>query len=378
MVQSYLFPISYAFMAFPLAALLFTLPFLIVQYRRHGYIHKTRALILYLLLLYLMNAFFLVLMPLPASRHNLPPSAAAIQYIPFQFVQDIINHSTVSSDDPSTYWSLLREPALLQVLFNMVLTVPFGMFLSYYFRTRWVVCILLAFGLSLSFEVTQITAIFGFYDYAYRIFDVDDLITNTLGAIIGYKIASWISALLPRIEQLDSHVDRSAKRVTFTRRGLAFLIDGALCLGGIALLSFWPVHITYWLITGLYYMLIPALAHGQTPGKWMVRIRVAAGNGKRLSLWALMIRYGLLYWVVMGLHVLLTPTVLHHLPSLVNWTLQVLVLGTDLWFLSHCLRHILKKDRLLFYERASHTSHVIAWPERPKISTGSMDQQIDA
>lgn len=61
MFHSYLFPISYAFMTFPVAALFFTLPFLIVQYRKHGYINKVRAIMLYLLLLYLMNAYFLVL-----------------------------------------------------------------------------------------------------------------------------------------------------------------------------------------------------------------------------------------------------------------------------------------------------------------------------
>lgn len=56
MLQSYLFPIKYAFLAFPFAAFLFTLPFLIVQYRKHGYINKFRGVIKYLFLLYLMNA----------------------------------------------------------------------------------------------------------------------------------------------------------------------------------------------------------------------------------------------------------------------------------------------------------------------------------
>ena len=84
--QSYLFPISYAFMTFPVAALLFTLPFLIVQYRKHGYIHKLRALILYLLLLYLMNAFYLVVLPMPDSRHNIQPSIHMIQYVPLEFM----------------------------------------------------------------------------------------------------------------------------------------------------------------------------------------------------------------------------------------------------------------------------------------------------
>lgn len=137
MFHSYFFPISYAFMMFPIAALIFTLPFLIVQYRRHGYIHKLRALILYLLLLYLMNAYFLVLLPMPSSRHNMAPSGSMMQLVPLQFIQDIIDGSKIIPDQISTYWSLLREPAFLQVIFNIALTVPFGLFLGYYFRTRW-------------------------------------------------------------------------------------------------------------------------------------------------------------------------------------------------------------------------------------------------
>lgn len=111
MFHSYFFPISYAFMMFPIAALIFTLPFLIVQYRRHGYIHKLRALILYLLLLYLMNAYFLVLLPMPSSRHNMAPSGNMMQLVPLQFIQDIIDGSKIIPDQISTYWSLLREPA---------------------------------------------------------------------------------------------------------------------------------------------------------------------------------------------------------------------------------------------------------------------------
>lgn len=195
MFHSYFFPISYAFMMFPIAALVFTLPFLIVQYRRHGYIHKLRALILYLLLLYLMNAYFLVLLPFPSSRHNAAPSGSIVQFIPLQFIQDIVDGSSIIPDQISTYWSLLREPAFLQVIFNVALTVPFGMFLGYYFRTRWVVCILLSFAFSLSFEITQITGIYGFFDHPYRLFDVDDLITNTIGGIFGFRISIWISAI---------------------------------------------------------------------------------------------------------------------------------------------------------------------------------------
>ncbi len=279
MFESYLFPIAYAFMAFPVAALFFTLPFLVVQYRRHGYINKVRAFVLYLFLLYLMNAVFLVMLPLPATRHNPPLSAGTMQLVPFNFIQDILKETSVVKGVPSTYLHLLKERAVLQVLFNVLLTVPFGMLVRYYFRFGPLRCLLLSFLLSLFFEVTQLTGIYGIFDHAYRVFDVDDLMTNTLGGIIGFLAAEWLSGLLPRIEHLDKGVDLSAKRVSYTRRGLAFLFDIVIC--GVLLLICNMLRIpgAYFVSTGLYFMLLPYLTGGCTFGKWLVRIRLSDNPG---------------------------------------------------------------------------------------------------
>ncbi|MFF2015866.1 VanZ family protein [Paenibacillus sp. NPDC058177] len=366
MFQSYLFPISYAFMTFPIAALFFTLPFMIVQYRRHGYIHKVRALMLYLLLLYLMNAFYLVLLPLPASRHNLPPTGNSIQSIPFQFIQDIMQAFRAgSADAPKSYWSILSEPAILQVLFNVLLTVPFGMFLNYYFRTRWVVCLMLSFSLSLFFEVTQITGIYGIYDHPYRVFDVDDLMANTLGGILGFRAASWIAGLLPKIEQLDAQANLVDKRVTSLRRSIAFMMDICIVFLFYLALRFLYVPGAYWIATGLYYILLPWLTNGRTVGKWVVRIHLQGLNGAKISLWGLLKRYGVLYWAFFGLQVLLLePKVVDLLSSAWYLRLQGLFLLVDLLFFIHLIIRVFKKDSMLFYENISGTIHAISWPEK--------------
>ncbi|WP_375102748.1 VanZ family protein [Paenibacillus sp. RS8] len=377
MFHSYFFPISYAFMMFPIAALIFTLPFLIVQYRRHGYIHKLRALILYLLLLYLMNAYFLVLLPMPSSRHNMTPSGSIMQLIPLQFIQDIIDGSKIIPDQISTYWSLLREPAFLQVIFNIVLTVPFGLFLGYYFRTRWGMCILLSFMLSLSFEVTQVTGIYGFFDHPYRLFDVDDLITNTLGGIFGFRIAIWINGLLPRIEQLDTNIDRSVKRVSYTRRGIAFFIDSMVWIIGFGVLYGFDIKSAFWIVTGMYFILIPAFTGGRTLGKWIVRIRVT-NRGNRASFWALMIRYGLLYWVILGLHaIVIDSDVTGLLSSPLRTVAYLFVLLVDLAFFIHLIIKVFKKDDQLIYEKLSRTSHVISWPEKRPHTDASISSSIE-
>ena len=50
-------------------------------------------------------------------------------------------------------------------------------------RLRW--ALLGGFGMSLFVETTQLTGTWGLYACSYRVFDVDDLMTNTLGAVLG-------------------------------------------------------------------------------------------------------------------------------------------------------------------------------------------------
>ncbi|MDO7907796.1 VanZ family protein [Paenibacillus sp. JX-17] len=356
MFQSYLFPISYAFLLFPLAALLFTMPFLIVQYRRYGYVNKIRAIMLYLMLLYLMNAYFLVLLPLPASRHNAAMHGGTVQLIPLHFIQDIIKETTAVRGDYGTYWRMLQERAFLQVLFNIFLTVPFGMFLRYYFRTGWIRCLLLSFALSLSFEVTQLTGIYGIYDHAYRVFDVDDLLANTLGGMTGLVLAAWLSGLLPRIDKLDEAVDVAAKRVSYTRRGVAWIVDTLLWMTALNILLVMDIPAAFWLTTGLYFILIPALTRGRTFGKWLVRIHLV---GLERPLWlGLIIRCGLLYWGMLGLNLL--PGLLD-LPPIPNALIMMLLLVMDLCFFIHLVRCFLNRERRIFYEAWSGTDQRITW-----------------
>ncbi len=487
MFESYLFPIAYAFMAFPVAALAFTLPFLVVQYRRHGYINKVRAFVLYLFLLYLMNAVFLVMLPFPATRHNVPMGGGTMQLVPFNFIQDILKETAVVKGVPSTYLHLLKERAVLQVLFNVLLTIPFGMLVRYYFRFGPLRCLLLSFLLSIFFEVTQLTGIYGIFDHPYRVFDVDDLMTNTLGGMVGFMAAEWLSGLLPRIEHLDKGVDLSAKRVSYTRRGLAWMFDIVICVLLMTICYKLGVPAAYFVSTGIYFILLPYFTGGVTFGKWLVRIRLTgaataptataddgrnrtvvqpatgsagsadqphahrgggvhadrpvydddptaeaaallaglAGRGKgqgltsanylhdtgdenaanrgesvvggasnlrsgesaiggtnnlrsegtteaakrgksgggregRVSLFALILRYGILYWLLFGLNRMLAFSS-GELPGISRMFLGVLVLLSDLWFFIHVIKHLFQKDPQLFYEKISKTQHKIIW-----------------
>ena len=87
-----------------------------------------------------------------------------------------------------TVTGFLREGQVLSVVMNILLCSVIGAMLwrhSVHLR----IAALLGFGLSLSVELTQLTGIWGLYPCAYRKFDVDDLLLNTLGVTLGFIAA---------------------------------------------------------------------------------------------------------------------------------------------------------------------------------------------
>ena len=64
-MSQYIEPLKSALVLFPFVALALTLPYMLVQYRRYGAILFLRTAIVYSFVLYLMCAYFLVILPLP-------------------------------------------------------------------------------------------------------------------------------------------------------------------------------------------------------------------------------------------------------------------------------------------------------------------------
>ena len=102
--------------------------------------------------------------------------------MPFAFIGDIIENADIVLSQPRTWLNILGESAFWTTVFNFVMTLPFGAYLRYYFRCGWKKTLLLSFLLSLFFELTQLTGLYFIYPGSYRLFDVDDLMVNTLAA----------------------------------------------------------------------------------------------------------------------------------------------------------------------------------------------------
>ena len=99
------------------------------------------------------------------------------------------------------------------------------MYLRYYFQCGLRKTVLFSFLLSLFFELTQLSGLYFIYPRGYRIFDVDDLMANTLGGVAGYFAVSPFLGILPTREEMDRASFRRGREVSTVRRLLAFVID---------------------------------------------------------------------------------------------------------------------------------------------------------
>lgn len=310
----YINVIKTAIYLFPLLALLLIVPYMIWEYRKYGAILVLRTMIVYSLAFYLLCAYFLTILPLPSIESVKEMTTPVMELRPFHAFGLIFSDSPLVLSDPSTYLATLRSNAFLQVFFNILLVLPFGVYLRYYFKRSLLETFLLSFLLSLSFELIQLSALFGIYPRPYRLFEVDDLICNTLGGLIGYALTPLCTFFLPKRERLDEMAYQRGRTVSILRRLLALGIDFFLIilftfvignvLGHARLIQsrFLPGLCIALALCFMDFILIAYFSKGYTIGKAFVKIKLKNTNDhSRPKFSALLIRYILIaitYFIV--------------------------------------------------------------------------------
>jgi glycopeptide antibiotics resistance protein len=198
----------------PLASLALTLPILAFLYHRDGRLRVVSAAAAYLSVLYALSLVCFTLYPLPSGTSGLGITyGIAPQLDPFAFVGDIQK-------------DCLR--AIFQDVANVAFFVPMGIIFHSGLRRNLPWTLALGFSVSLLIEVAQLTGLFHLYPYAYRTFDVDDLVWNTLGALVGWELAVLAGRLLPHRAPARVSITRDPG---FTRRLVAFGLDMCFVLG---------------------------------------------------------------------------------------------------------------------------------------------------
>lgn len=188
-------------------------PFVAIQYRRTGHLTAGQLLLWGAALVYFFAIWTYTLLPLPDPASM---RCAGVNLNPFEFVDDIRGAVRRAGGSPRAF---LSDSVFLQLALNVLLFLPLGFFVRVLARRGILVAVAAGLGISLIVELTQLTGVWGVYPCAYRVFDVDDLLTNTVGAVVG----SVLALLVPRRPLADE--PDALRPVTRGRRILAMVCD---------------------------------------------------------------------------------------------------------------------------------------------------------
>lgn len=195
-------------------------PILVWESRRHGQIRVDRVIGAAMVAVFAVALLAYTLLPFPdkewCATHRLPGR----NLDPLEVVRDNLDYLREHGAR-----RLLRSFVFLQAALNVLLFVPFGALARRYFglRTGWT--ILLGFATSVLIEATQGTGAFGLLPCRYRVADIDDVILNTLGTVIG-AVAAPLLLFFVTDARATARSRGNARPVTRRRRLVGMLIDG--------------------------------------------------------------------------------------------------------------------------------------------------------
>ena len=357
-------------LVFPFIAALFTLPYAVYQYNRHGSVSKYRTLIIYSFILYMLIAFFMVILPLPDRASTAGNTwRDHLNLIPFRQIWLYWHDKAFGI---AAFKEYLVSMSLCQLLFNILLTVPFGVYMRYYFKLSLKRTILYSFLLSLFYETSQITALFGIYPGPYRLADVEDLICNTMGGAGGYYIVSVFAGVLPSRDEIDEKCRASGTRVTGMRRAWSVLFDYVcitvvyiFLLGLIQLLD--PEFTSYsiygevycWSFFCIVSLVQVLLTKGSTLGHAACRVILVSEDGGVASAGQLIKRY-LYLWLVSDLPLIIAGQLMR---VRVAFVIDILILGltavSRIYFIIYFINVVLRRGRLMPHDKLSRTLYMV-------------------
>ena len=355
---------------FPFIAAVFTLPYVMVQYHKYGSVSKYRSLIIYSFILYMLIAYFMVILPLPDRASTVGNTLQDhLNLIPFKQIWLYWHDKAINMETLRVY---MKSMALWQLLFNILLTVPFGIYMHYYFKKSFKQTILLSFLLSLFYEVSQLTALFGIYPGPYRLADVEDLICNTLGGAIGFQLVYLFDQWLPSRAEIDENCRAAGKIVTGMRRVWAAVFDYVVIsilfdfLNGVLFIVIPGFKVDspyslgcYWTFFCVCSLVQVLLMKGCTLGHAICRMILVSIDGSAATAGQLIKRY-LCLWIFTGLPLILVGWLTKgHSGDLYDIPTLLLLLALRFYFVIYFVKEaVLKGERPMVHDRISGTVYM--------------------
>lgn len=362
-MESYKISIEIACLIFPFVAFILTIPFLIHQYQKYGAIPFFKSVIFYSLILYLITAYFMVILPLPSKELVSKLKTAYLQLQPFNFIKDM-HLTTIKISTVKDLLNFLNKSTVYTILFNFLLTMPFGFYLRYFFKRKWYETIILTFFLSLFFELTQLSGLYGYYPRPYRIFDVDDLIINTTGGLIGHLLAPLLMLFLPNRDELEEKSYLKGQKVSLLRRILSLTIDilFVILLTLIIRVILYNSSInkySFLISVSLYFLIIPIITKGQTFGKKIVKIKIVSRT-KEITWYKLLLRNIILIYFVLFPFLWIKTIEQNFQIQNNNFfdILKIVILVFQIANILYYIKSFFHKENLFLYEKFTNTKNI--------------------
>ena len=286
-----------ALMIAPFLALAAITPFVLLDYRRRRTVHVLRCSHLYLLFFFFLCAYFMTMLPFPSIESVQRMTNSGVQLVPFYCFYDFWANSGLNPSDWTTLFPALGGSIFLGIVFNVIMLLPVGFFLRSLTPYRAWQITLIGLGISLLFELTQLSGLFFIYPRPYRVFDVDDLMQNTLGVWLGCQLQPLLSRLVPSAR--EKQVVKQGGQISMRRRMLADWADqGLLTLAALLILlilrtalsglkslrglRLFPVAFFCYLALSPVYALLLVRFHGRTPGGRLTGLQLRSQRGEAL------------------------------------------------------------------------------------------------
>lgn len=143
-----------------------------------------KSFIFSILYFYIVGVITVTLFPLPFEKKLYE---SGMNFIPFSSIIEIFTNTNI------TFWNKFR-----QLAWNIILFVPLWFLLSLLSQNKSIIKILIiSFLCSCSIEFTQ-WFIWFCINFNYRVIDIDDVILNSFGGLIGYIFYNIINKLVWR------------------------------------------------------------------------------------------------------------------------------------------------------------------------------------
>ena len=374
--MGYLKTIQTGLWVFPLIAAAFTLPYAVYQYHKHGAVSKLRTLVVYSYILYMLIAFFLVCLPLPDRASTVGNTwRDHLNLIPFKQIRLYWNGRAFGIVALKEY---LLSMSLWQLLFNILMTVPFGVYMRYYFKMDMKRTVLCSFLLSLFYETSQLTALFGIYPGPYRYADVEDLICNTMGGAAGYYLGAAFVRMLPSRDEIDESLRAEGPKVTGLQRFWAVLFDYVLLallqivlLGSVRFLKpdfdGYPIYGEFynWSFFCVISLAQVLLTKGKTLGHAACRMALVSETGGTASAGQLIKRYAYLLGFTEPPLLLAGWLMNRRVAFAVDLAILGLVFISRVYFIWYFINMVFRKGRPMPHDRLSGTHYIeTAIPEK--------------